>query len=90
MSFILQRVRPANIQAWIAVNAAGSLKNTATESWRAYLAANSGTGASISSLEKSFLSAAGSTQPTLHDAWGTYNSAQSGSQTNEKCRSKYK
>jgi Sec7-like guanine-nucleotide exchange factor len=54
MSFILRVVRPSAIQSWIAANAPASLKATARESWRAYLAANSGTGQTLRDLEMSF------------------------------------
>lgn len=90
MSYILKNVRPSNIQAWIAVNAAGSLKDTARESWRAYLAANSGVGQSLRDLEMSFLAAAGSTGGTLADRWGVNLTAQSGSKGPEKATSKYR
>lgn len=90
MSYILRVVRPANIQAWIAANAAGSLKATARESWRAYLAANSGVGQSLRDLEMSFLAAAGSAGGTLHDRWTTNLTAQSGAKGTEKAQAKYK
>lgn len=89
MSYILRRVRPSKLQAWIAANAAGSLKSNARDSWRAYLAANSGTGATIAQMEYSFLKAAGATGNTLNDLWASYNAAQSGTSPGEKCRNKY-
>jgi hypothetical protein len=70
MSFIFRAVRPAAIQNWIAVNAPGSLRNTARESWRAYLLANSGTGQSLEELETGFLNALAKTGGTQHDRWG--------------------
>jgi hypothetical protein len=71
MSFIFRTVRPANIQAWIATNAAGSLKATARESWRAYLQANSGTGQSIQQMEATYLASLGKNGNSQHDRWGT-------------------
>lgn len=88
MSYILKVVRPSALQNWIAVNAAGSLKTTPRDSWRAYLAANGGTGGTLADLERSFLSA----QPgqTLQEKWSSYLTAQSGSRSGEKARSLYK
>lgn len=90
MSYILRVVRPANLQNWIAVNAAGSLKNTARESWRAYLLANAGVGQSIRDLEMSYLAGAGAAGETLFDRWSANLLAQTGSKTHEKARSKFK
>lgn len=90
MSFILRTVRPSAIQSWIAANAPASLKATARESWRAYLAANSGTGQSIRDLEMSFLANLSRTGGTLADRWGQELSASSGSKGSEKARGKYK
>lgn len=90
MSYILRNVRPAALQNWIATNAAGSLKATARESWRAYLAANSGVGQSTRDLEMSFLAAAGSSGATLSDRWGAYLTAETGNKGREKARSRYK
>jgi hypothetical protein len=84
MSYVLRVVRPANIQSYVATNAAGSLKDTARESWRAYLVAQGATGQSISQLEFSFLTA----QPgnTLQEKWGNYANATAGGSTDEKVR----
>lgn len=90
MSYILRTVRPAALQNWIGVNAAGSLKATARESWRAYLAANGGVGQSVRDLEMSFLAAAGSSQGTLADRWTNYLTAETGNKGPEKAKSKYK
>lgn len=90
MSYILRTVRPSAIQSWIAANAPASLKATARESWRAYLAANSGTGQTLRDLEMSFLAGQGSAGGTLADRWGTNLTAQSGSKGPEKAKSKYK
>jgi hypothetical protein len=90
MSFILRTVRPANIQAWIAANAAGSLKATARESWRAYLLANSGTGAGLQELERTFLAALAKTGGTQHDRWQAQLSGATGGQGSEKARNTYK
>lgn len=90
MSYILRTVRPANIQSWIAANAAGSLKATARESWKAYLVANGGVGQSIRDLEMSFLAAALAVGATLHDRWTNYLTAETGAKGPEKARSKYK
>lgn len=90
MSYILRNVRPADIQNWIAANAPGSLKATARESWRAYLAANSGTGQSIRDLEMSFLANLSRTGGTLADRWGQELAGQSGSKGREKAKAKYK
>lgn len=90
MSYILRNVRPAAIQAWISANAPGSLKPTARESWRAYLAANSGTGQTLRDLEMSFLAALSRTAGTLHDRWSQDLSGSSGGKGPEKARSKYK
>ena len=91
MSFIFKIVRPANLQAWIAANAPGSLKATARESWRAYLAANSGSGQSIGDLERSFLNAQAVQSSTNDgDRWGNKESATSGTDRKEKIRNKYK
>lgn len=88
MSYILRNVRPSDLQNWIKNNAPGSLKATARESWRAYLAANGGTGGTIVDQENKFLSAqAGS---TLSDKWGNYLSAQTGKKGKEKARNLYK
>lgn len=73
---IFNFVKPAAVQNWIAVNAAGSLKATPGDSWRAYLAANGGTGATIGDMERNFLS--GSAGGTLYDKWQTYLAANGG------------
>lgn len=90
MSYILKNVRPDNLQNWVKTNAVGSLKATPRESWRAYLAANGGTGQSISSLEMTFLAAQGAAGATLADKWTSYLSGSSGSKGCEKVRSNYK
>ena len=90
MSYILRTVRPSAIQNWIATNAPGSLKATARESWRAYLAANSGSGQSVQQLERSFLAALGKSGGTLHDIWANQNAGSSGSKGSEKARNTYK
>ena len=90
MSYILRTVRPSAIQSWIAANAPASLKATARESWRAYLAANSGSGQTIRDLEMSFLAALSRNAGTLHDRWAQDLSATSGSKGTEKARNKYK
>lgn len=63
-------VKPSALQNWISVNAAGSLKQEPGDSWRAYLTAQAATGATISELERSFLSATGS--GSLLDRWSTW------------------
>lgn len=90
MSYILRTVRPSAVQAWIAANAPGSLKATARESWRAYLAANSGTGQSTQQLERSFLVALGKTGGTLADQWNNQLSGATGNKGPEKARNTYK
>lgn len=81
-----------DIQNWIRVNAAGSLKGVPADSWRAYLAANGGTGKTIADLELSFLIAAGATGKTLHDLWGSYLTGLpvTGGRIEDKARNKYK
>lgn len=81
-----------DLQNWIRVNAAGSLKGVPEDSWRAYLAANGGTGKTIADLEMSFCIAAGATGKTLHDLWASYMAGlgQAGGKIEEKCRNKYK
>lgn len=90
MSYILKTVRPFDLQNWVRVNAVGSLKATPSESWRAYLAANGGTGASIASLERSFLAAAGYSGGSLAEAWAKYSAAQTGNKPTEKIRNLYR
>lgn len=53
MASILSIARPSNIQNWVATNAAGSLKATPRESWRAYLASVGGVGNTLGDLERS-------------------------------------
>lgn len=92
-SYILKTVKKGDLQNWIATNAAGSVKSKPTESWRAYLVANSGTGATLHDLESSFLAAAGATGGTLRDKWDDYLGrvlGTSGTKTKEKTRNKYK
>jgi hypothetical protein len=81
-----------DLQNWIRVNAAGSLKAVPTDSWMAYLAANGGTGKTIHDLESSFLVTAGATGKTLHDKWATYLAGLgvAGTKNEEKCRNKFK
>jgi hypothetical protein len=81
-----------DLQNWIRVNAAGSLKTVPKDSWRAYLLANGGTGKTIADLEASFLIAALATGKTLHDMWGSYLSGlgQAGGKNEEKARGRYK
>jgi hypothetical protein len=90
MSYILRTVRPAALQSWIAANAPGSLKATARESWRAYLAANSGNGQSLQEMEANFLTALSKFGGTQADRWGQQLSAGSGSKGPEKARNTYK
>lgn len=87
---MLRHVRPSNLQKWVAANAPGSLKPTGKESWRAYLAANGGTGATLRDLEMSFLAGQSATGGTLADRWTKYLTAESGSKGSEKARNKYK
>ena len=91
-SYILRTVRPMDLQNWIRLNAAGSLKGIPEDSLRAYYAANSGTGKTIADLEASFLIAAGATGKTLHDLWASYLSGlgQAGGKTKDKIRGRYK
>lgn len=83
-------VKPSMVQAWIATNASGSLKATPKESWRAYLAANSGTGSSINEQESNFLSGTGG--GTLYDKWQNWLSANGGTGggSRDKFNSKFK
>lgn len=87
MSYILNTVRPANLQNWISVNSIPSIRATPRESWKAYLANNGAVGQSTSELEFSFLTA----QPgnTLADKWGSYLTAQAGDTTRQKARNLY-
>lgn len=91
-SFILNSVRPEALQNWIKTNAVGSLKSKATDSWRAYLIANSGTGKTLHDLESSFLIAAGATGKTLHDKWTSYLTTLgvAGGKGKDKARARYK
>ena len=89
-SFILRSVRPANIQAWVAANAPGSLKRTARESWAAYLSANSGTGKTLHDLEATFLTGQSAAGKDTKEKWRTFLTGQSGSKGSEKARNKYK
>ena len=90
MSFILQVVRPDNLQNWIRVNAPGSFKATAGDSWRAYLSANGGTGKTLYDLEHSFLTAAAVATGPDHDRWNTKLTATTGKNGSEKARNFYK
>ena len=90
MSFIIKTARQSAIQSWIAANAPGSLRPSGTESWRAYLSANGGTGQSLRDLEFSFLAAQGASGGTLQDRWANYLNAQSGAKATEKARALYK
>jgi hypothetical protein len=91
-SYILKSVKNDLVQKWIKANAAGSVKGSTKDSWRAYLAANSGTGKTLHDLESSFLIAAGATGKTLHDKWSSYLAglAVAGGKGNEKARNRYK
>lgn len=88
MSFVLSVVRPSALQNWIAVNAAGSLKQTARESWRAYLTAQGATGNSLNELEAKFISAQAG--KTLSEKWLNKETASAGNTVKEKLRNKYK
>jgi hypothetical protein len=90
VSYVLKIVRPANIQSFVAANAPASLKPTGRESWRAYLAANSGTGQTIGDLERSFLKAAAISGSTNSEAWGNKTSGTSGGTGREKVRNTYR
>lgn len=91
-SYIFRTVRQDAIQNWIRVNAAGSLKQSPEDSWRAYLSANGGTGKTLADMEMSFLIAAGATGKTLHDLWASYLAGlgQSGGKTKDKAKGRYK
>lgn len=90
-SFILTSHKQDLVNNWIKVNAVGSLKSTPADSWRAYLAANSGTGATLHDQESNFLKAAGATGATLHDKWTSYLTALpvAGGKGTEKVRNRY-
>jgi len=90
-SFVLAVTKPSNVQNWVRVNAAGSLKAKPTESWRAYLLANSATGQDFGQLEHSFLDAAGATGKTLADKWNSYLAGipVAGANVKEKIRTRY-
>lgn len=90
MSHILRYVRPQALQAWIATNAPGSLKATARESWRAYLAANGGSGASLAELEDKAFTALGATGANCKEKARSNINATAGNTTAEKARNKYK
>jgi len=92
-SFLKNSVRPFDLQNWIKTNAVGSLKGKPMESYKAYLAANGGTGSTIHDLENSFLKAAGATGQTLHDKWSDYLGrivGQSGGKATEKVKNRFK
>lgn len=92
-SFILRNIKGSNVQNWIKTNAAGSYKSIPHDSWRAYLAANSGTGSTLRDLEDSFLRAAGATGLTLHDKWNDYLGrvlSVTGGKAKDKARNRYK
>lgn len=87
---IFQFTKPSAVQNWIAVNAAGSLKTTPRDSWRAYLVAQLAVGQTINELELSWLSASGS--GVLYDRWITWLTA-NGSATGDaraKFQNKFK
>jgi hypothetical protein len=90
MSFILRYVRPQNIQSWIAANAPGSLRNTAKESWRAYLLASGGTGQSLAQLEDTAFTALGATGSSSNEKCRSNVDGTAGNTTAEKARNKYK
>lgn len=81
-----------DLQNWIRVNAVGSLSTVPRDSWRKYLAANSGTGKTIADQEMSFLIAAGASGKTLHDLWTSYLTTLgvAGSKGKDKARNKFK
>lgn len=92
-SFILRKVRSDLVSNWIKTNAAGSVKGTPKDSWRAYLIANSGTGQTLRDMETSFLQAAGANGSTLHDKWDDYLKrvvSAPGNKGPERARNRYK
>ena len=89
MSYILRRVRPANLMNWIKANAPASARPTVVESWNSYLRANGGTGQTTGELEATFLAAQLATGGTRKDAWVVYLSANTGATHKEKARNKY-
>ena len=89
MSFILAAVSPSNLQNWIKNNAAGSLKGSAMESWRAYLAANGGTGNSLYDMETSYLTAQAIGAGTMYDRWALKLITSAGKAAHEKARTFY-
>ena len=92
-SFILSSIKTSLLQSWIKTNAAGSVKGKPQDSWRAYLAANGGTGKTLHDQESAFLIAAGATGKTLHDKWSDYLGriiGQAGGKPTDKARARYK
>lgn len=92
-SFIFRSNKKSDTNNWVKVNAAGSVRGTPADSWRAYLTANSGTGQTLHDLESSFLKAAGAVGGTLQDKWADYLGriiGQSGGKGKEKARNRYK
>lgn len=88
MSYVLRVVRPANLMNWIKTNAAGSVRGTPRDSWRAYLVAQGATGKTIGDMERSFVAA----QPgqKLSEKWANYAAAQLGTKGKEKIKNLYK
>lgn len=90
MSYILKVVRPWALQNWVATNAPVSVKTIPRDSWKAYLAANGGVGATLRDLEMSFLATQLATGATLVDRWTNYLLAQPGGTPREKAQNKYR
>lgn len=89
MSYVIAHTTPQNLQTWIKTNASSSAKKTVGDSWRDYLASNSGVGKTMYDLETSFLAAQGQTSGTMYDRWTAYLSAQTGKGVHEKLQNKY-
>lgn len=92
-SYILNALKNDLVNNWVKTNAAVSTKSRPADSWRAYLAANGGVGATLRDQEMAFLAAAGAVGGTLHDRWADYLGrviGQSGNKGKEKARNRYK
>lgn len=90
MSYVIANTTPEHLQTWIKSNAPSSAKQTVGDSWRDYLASNSGTGKTMYDLETSFLAAQGFASGTMYDRWNAYLAAQAGKTAQQKVSTKYR
>lgn len=76
MSFVINQVKPEDVQNFCARNGGTTVSRNAAEVWAGFLAANGGTGTRLPELEATWLAVNGANGVRLPDLWGNFLKAQ--------------